>query len=114
VAEVYERPTAIEVTIWPEDAECLDAFTWCVTVAYRGRGKWAVLRGDSGSRVCLGRDGKWDHEPSPSSRDDDWLADHRFGKDEALALAREWAPKVDINGYEAVEVLARHRMGLHG
>lgn len=114
MTEVYERPTAIEVTIWPEDAECIDSHVWCVTVAYRGHGKWAVMRGGTASGACFGRDGRWDYEPSPSSRDDDWLADHRFGKDEALALAREWAPKVDMNGFEAVEVLARHRMGLHG
>jgi len=107
VAEVFERPVAYEVSVWPpEHGGCIDSATWCVTVADRGRGLWAVLRGGTGSTVCLSAAGKWEFEPSPSNRDDKWLAAHRFPLEEALQLAREHAPKVTVNGMTAVQVLA--------
>jgi len=118
VTEVYERPVAFEVSVWPPGhGACIDSSTWCVTVADRGRGKWAVLRGGSGSKACLSSDGKWEREPIPSERDDDWLAAHRYSLDDALRLAREHAPKVTLNGLTAVEVLAldqrNHPEGCH-
>lgn len=36
----------------------------------------------------LNRDGEWEFEPQPSSREDDYLARNRFTLDEALTLAR--------------------------
>ena len=103
--EVYARPTRYEVSVWPDEIECMDSDTWKLAVEYRGEGKWAVSR----SRQCLGADGRWDWEPLPSSREDDWLAQHRFPLDAALDLARKHAPGVTINGMTALEVLARHR-----
>jgi hypothetical protein len=109
--EVYTRPTQYQVSVWPGDlrdreSSAMDADMWAVTVEYRGMGRWAVL-GSAGR--CLSAGGEWDWEPRPSSRDDDWLAGHRFALDDALALAREHAPKVTINGMTALEVLARHQ-----
>jgi hypothetical protein len=45
---------------------------------------WAVRR----EAWCLNRAGEWELEPQPSSRDDDWLAAHRFSLAEALAAAK--------------------------
>lgn len=103
--QIYARARSYEVSVWPDDIECMDSGTWKLTVEYRGGGLWAVLRGGA----CLGSDGQWDWEPLPSSREDEWLATHRFPLDAALDLARKHAPGVTVNGMTAVEVLARHR-----
>lgn len=62
--------------------------------------RWAVLRHGR----CLGRDGKWEYEPIPSNRENDWLAEHRFGYDEALALAVEAAAVLKVNGRTVQDV----------
>ena len=107
--EIYMRVTRFEVSVWPDDvrnepSSAMDATTWAVTVEERGLDRWAVMRGSG----CLSRDGKWDFEPLPSSRDDDWLASHRLSMNEAQMLAVEQAPKVTVNGLTALQVLARH------
>jgi hypothetical protein len=102
---VFARPTSYDVSVWPPGTECMDSDTWKLTVEYRGRGKWAVMR----HRICLGSDGEWDWESIPSEREDEWLATHRFPLAEALDLARRHAPLVRINGMTAAEVLERHR-----
>jgi hypothetical protein len=79
---------------------------YAIKVAYRGDGLWAVLNGG----FCLGTDGEWDYEPSPSGRDDDWLATHRFDEATALRLAEEAAPTVEVNGITVAEAMvARSR-----
>lgn len=108
--EVFIRVTTFEVSIWPDDlreqmSSALDAATWAITVEERGPNRWAVLRGSA----CLGADGTWEHEPRPSSREDDWLTSHRFPLEEAQRLAAQHAAGVTINGKTAVEILARHR-----
>jgi hypothetical protein len=114
-AEVYTRPVAYDVSVFPDEIRDEPKFYgepehWVVHVEWRGRGTWAVIHGGS----CLGTDGEWDWEPRPSSREDDWLAAHRFALDDALVLAREHAPKVRVNGHSAVDVLARYRDRLAG
>lgn len=79
-------------------------YLWALTVEHRGKGTWAVMEGP----FALGADGEFDYEPSPSSRDDAWLATHRFDLDTALSLAREHAPAVNINGLLPADVIARH------
>lgn len=76
---------------------------YLITVEYRGDGMWAVCSG----RDCLGSDGEWEFEPSPSNRDDDWLATHRFDEQTALRLAKEQAPLMTCNGITVQEALAR-------
>jgi hypothetical protein len=96
------RVTQYTVSLLPESYG--EYYHWIVTVEYRGKGKWAVLH----FSFCLGSDGGWDYEPSPSNREDDWLATHRFDEETALALAREHAPKVSVNGLTPAGILARH------
>lgn len=76
---------------------------YAITVSHRGDGRWAVLSGG----FCLGTDGEWDYEPSPSNREDDWLATHRFDEQTALRLAEEQAPLMTCNGITVQEALAR-------
>jgi hypothetical protein len=113
VPEVFERVTRYEVSVFPEAMHhhrmtAMDAAMWSVTVADRGHGRWAVVKGSfSEGGEVLGSDGEWDYEPRPSSREDDWLATHRFDLETALRLAREQAPRITWNGLTALDVLAR-------
>ena len=92
MTNVRVEPITYEVTLLPKDYR--EGYLWTITVEYRGRDLWAVKRNGE----CLGKDGTWDWESNPSSREDDpdWLPAHRFGLQEALELANEWAPKVEI------------------
>lgn len=94
------RPTQYQVSIFPEDD--INASTFTLTVAWRGRDRWAVLNGG----FCLSRSGGWDYERVTSEREDEWLDAHRFDLDEARRLAEQHAPDVMINGRTAAEVLA--------
>lgn len=95
--------TRYEVSLLPEDDINRPVYT--ITVESRGDGRWAVCW----MRECLATDGTWSHEPIPSSRDDAWLANHRFDLDTALRLAREQAPQITVNGMSATEVFKRTR-----
>lgn len=95
------RPTQYEVSCLPEDD--MDAHLWALAVEYRGRGRWAVRHHGQ----CLGRDGSWSYESIPSERRDEWLVEHRFPLEEALALAKQHAPLVRINRFTAADYLAR-------
>src|SRR6185436_1092107 len=72
---------AYVVSCFPPDDD--EAGTWDVRVESRGEGRWAVCH----FRYCADADGNWDYEPSPSNREDDWKATHRFDLDTALELA---------------------------
>ena len=114
--EVQVRPAAYVVTIWPESVTCMDAALWCVSVCDESYGNWSVRRGrvagdrpPSGSAApALGRDGKWHHERLPSERTRQEIEQNRFSLEEALKLAAEMAPRVDLNGLKAVEAFIRH------
>lgn len=96
------RVTRYEVNLLPESYG--EAYHWAISVEYRGKGTWAVLH----FGYCLGSDGEWDYEPSPSNREDDWLETHRFDVETALTLAREHAPKVTVNGLTPADIFKRH------
>lgn len=100
--EARVQATAYTVNCLPEDDT--DGHVFALTVEYRGRDRWAVLRHGR----CLGTDGQWDYEVRPSEREDDWLATHRFDLDTALKLAKEAAPRVRVNGFTVADALAMH------
>ena len=105
--------TSYEVTIWPEECSGMDSALYCCTVVYQGHGNWSVRRGGASSNApVLGRDGQWYYEKLPSDRTRDEIAEHRFDVVTALGMAREMAPKIEINGVTAEEALARHRHGV--
>lgn len=100
--ESVVRVTCYEVSLLPESYG--EAYHWAVSVEYRGKDQWAVLH----FGFCLGDDGEWDYEPSPSNRDDNWLATHRFDMETALALACKHAPEVSVNGLTPADIFVRH------
>lgn len=94
------KPIATQFTVCPIDLDHPMHGTYAITVEYRGRGRWAVLRG----RRCLGADGVWDWELIPSDRDNSWLETHRFDLETALGMAEAAAPGITVNGHTAAEV----------
>lgn len=56
-----------------------------IRVERRGPEEWAVCEG---ARSVVNRDGEREHEPMPSSRDEEFIARTRFGLSEALRVAR--------------------------
>ena len=102
-AEPIVTPTRYQVTCIPESVNPLESDLFAITVEYRGHGLWAVLK----RRECLSKSDEWDYEPLPSSREDDWLAEHRFDLDTALERAKHHAPLVKINGHTVESVLAK-------
>lgn len=101
--EVFEMATAYSVSLLPVDHPEHDVFS--LTVEWRGEGRWGVFcRG-----FCMDASGERDYEPIPSSREDDWLATHRFDLDTALALARAHVGEITVNGFTYLDALEMHR-----
>lgn len=100
----WERVTQYTVGAVPEGL-CVDGYAWNVTVEWRGPDDlWAVLHHGS----CLSSNGRFDYEPSPSNREDDWKVTHRFPLEEALRLAHEVAPKICINSLRPADLIAKY------
>lgn len=89
-------PTGYDETDIPSDK-------WHFTLKVEDRGKgWAVIEGP----FVLTVDGDWEHEPIPSSRDDEFYERCRFTEEEAKRRALEAVDQITINGRtfaEAVE-----------
>lgn len=100
-SEVIERVESYSYSPIPPGT--YDRGTWGVTVENTGDDMWAIR---NGSR-CLDRNLEWDHEPRPSSRTDEWLAQHRFTLPEAQRLARRVCHDVTWNGRTADDIAAR-------
>jgi hypothetical protein len=92
VLAIVERDyPATEYTLSALPEDNINARLFSIKVAYRGSGRWAVLRmGD-----CLSRSGEWDYESIPSERTDG----------EAMRLAREALPGLTVNGLTAAAVM---------
>jgi hypothetical protein len=96
------RITAYTVSRLPDD--CPDSDTWSVRVEATGFGRWAVRW----FARCLTRDGEWEWEPQPSSRDDEFLARCRFPDlESALKAATEVEPGLTVNGLTSEDVARR-------
>lgn len=93
VPTITVRPVTYYVTGLPEDDE--NCYTWMFTVEWRGPGDlWAVMYHGR----CWSTTGSWDLEPSPSNRDDEFKATHRFPFDTAIDFAVTELPNLCING----------------
>jgi hypothetical protein len=91
-----------EYRVYPtgyDEATFTDKYIWTITVAERDTGRWAV----KGMFGVLNTDGEWEYEPSPSNRDDDFLARCRFTEAEALRRALDVVDTVRINGLTIAE-----------
>lgn len=87
---VTVRPTTYAVSALPDDHPDADVFT--ITVEWRSGDWWIVRR----ASFYLTADGRWDPN---------WPT--CFPLDEALDLAREWAPKLTVNRWTVTDALAR-------
>jgi hypothetical protein len=67
------------------DTDSIEGHHSGVSVVWRGLDMWAVTQ----EPHCLNSTGEWEYEPSPSNRDDAFLARCRFTRDEAIEKARE-------------------------
>jgi len=95
-----------EYRVYPtgyDEATFSDKYTYSITVEERGDNRWAV----KGIFYVLNKDGEWEHEPRPSSREDDFLERCRFTEEEALRRALEVVDTVKINGQTIIEADAR-------
>lgn len=82
--QLYSAATRYTVSSVPESN--VHFFRLSVSVertSHVDGGQWAVRQRGQ----CLDSDGRWDWEPSPSDREDGWLATHRFDLNTALWLA---------------------------
>jgi hypothetical protein len=67
-----------------------DSFSYRIDVESRGNDKWVVKRGGFVYSTAV----RWFvYEPQPSSREDDFIAETRFSRDEAFRIAFDWAAK---------------------
>jgi hypothetical protein len=108
-AEIVKRETSNRIavsgyTVYPtayhETEIPSDKHSFVITVKDRGQG-WAVCwMGD-----VLNRDGEWEWEVQPSSRDDDFFLRCRFTEDEAKRRAAEAVDKLTINGRTFAEAV---------
>jgi len=113
MTDVRVTVTSYEVSIWPEDCSGMDSAMYCCSVVHSGHGNWTVRRGSASSDApVLGTDGEWYRERLPSERTREELAEHRFDLETALKLARDMAPKVELNGLTAEQALAHHQHGV--
>ncbi|MDG4799033.1 hypothetical protein [Micromonospora sp. WMMD980] len=97
----HARLTEMTFCALPEDNINHDIYA--VTVTWRGGEQYAVKRHSQ----VLGADGEWDYEPSPSNRNDEWIATHRFDYDTACRLAMEACQHITVNGLTVADALAR-------
>ena len=107
--QVTQHITEVTVSVLPIGH--IERGTWGLQVVYRGH---ALDDDPTGDRYavkhlsrCLNRDGKWEMEPIPSERSDEFIERTRFGYWEALQRACEQAPLIRVNGMTAADVLAR-------
>jgi hypothetical protein len=101
VTDVEVRVTQYEVSAVPEGN--IDYPHFVVRVERRGADKWAAVR----HQQCLSASGEWSVELRSSSREDEWLTEHRFDLDTALRMAQDAALKVTVNGWTVQKALGQ-------
>lgn len=88
-------PTQYTVSCVPETVDGYYHFQ--IIVQHRGDSRWAIYQGTTnGGPVWNQQQQSWDYESSQDRDDEQWMADHRFGLDEALAIAKKVAPTLTV------------------
>lgn len=98
-ASVHHLVSRWWVCALPYDHE--ESPTWSVVVVRERGNVWSVRRN---SRV-LSRDDRFEPECGDDRMDERWLAEHRFGLEEALERASRAASRLRVNGMTALEYL---------
>lgn len=82
------------------DSAHLEYDPHAITVEWRGGDTWAITPGPGWSpgRVWCEATQEWEWEPSPSNREDDFIARTRYTEKTALAIASRI---VEAGGYRA-------------
>ncbi|MER6778481.1 MULTISPECIES: hypothetical protein [unclassified Streptomyces] len=100
--KAHVQVTRFEVSVLPQGDVNRRHFT--LYVEWRGGGQWAV---SNGFHECLSADGTWSYESIPTERRDEWITANRFSLSTAVALAKEHAPLITVNGHTALDALER-------
>lgn len=110
------RPTAYKVVpAGYDDFVHVDKALWNVYVVDGGSEHgWSIRRGGITSPVVLRADFEWDFEPSPSSRTEKYLREHRWPPEEALERAMIAVRSVVLNGRTAAQASANVAARLAG
>jgi hypothetical protein len=103
--QVTVRTVEYVVTTWPSGHDCREADLWCLVVADRGNGRWAVeqTRDHGFPKIVLTRSSQWDTDRPGDPR-------YRFSFAEAMDAARHLAPTVSIDGRTTAEQAMRAHM----
>lgn len=104
---VTTTATTYSVSCLPDDQ--IDGGTWTIEVRYIGGWSYREPRPLDQQWVIehrglyLDRDGGW---WSPPGTAEQWLR-HRFSLEDAMRLAQEHAPKLEVNGLTVADVIER-------
>lgn len=93
--DIHVQATTYTVCALPLDHP--SAYHLAIAVESASNGTWVMRHGP----YYLCGDGDWSPNRSDAQRMEDL--------DTALRAARDWAPRVDVNGFTAATVLARGR-----
>jgi hypothetical protein len=98
MAETFMQPTKYVVSVvTPEMTD--DWWLFALNVVWQGGSWWSVER----HHLYLAVNGRWSWQ---RRGEEDWDKAHLFGKEEALILAKRYAPDVKVNSYLARRVAA--------
>jgi hypothetical protein len=105
---VFEQVTEYRVAPCPLDDDNARHFVLVVRSRTAASGTWMVTDGAEPASY-IGADGRWCWESLPEGDlPDNWRDAFRFDLDVALAIAREAAPKVVVNGGTWAQWQERH------
>jgi hypothetical protein len=88
LAKSTVRITRYVVSCLPEGVSNKEDWDLCVEETIPDR--WAIRH----NHFCLKRNGQLVYEPTNSERSDDFLAATRFSLEEALVIAKKYAPTI--------------------
>lgn len=100
VPDPYVRTLRIQVSCIPTESH------WGVFVDFRGHRDgidWYSVTDGFKPPDTLDRKGKWSQESRPSMYSTSWRKARQFELDEAIEIAKKYAPEVKINGFTVAD-----------
>lgn len=98
----FETDSERIVSLVPPQASP-DWHCFALTVRWTGEDRYAVVR----HQQAMAADGSWAWQTADNRSSEEWLAEHRFDLERALALAHQYAPEVRVNGITARQAYER-------